>query len=134
MNLMTGLVNGLFSFKPAWNFMKGKARQMMVDRGDAIGFPWKERLEELKKHDWDAEVEAVRDPGLEYPEYYTVPFHAYDMGNLSLDAALEVELAARAVHATVFDTEVTYGSWLPDSVFLWGPSLWAQWLLAVSIA
>lgn len=106
MNLMTGLVNGLFSFKPAWNFMKGKARQMMVDRGDAIGYPWGERLRELKKHNWESEIEAVRNPELEYPDYYTVPFHAYDRGNLSLDAALEVELAARAVHATVFDTEV----------------------------
>jgi iron only hydrogenase large subunit-like protein len=39
-------------------------------------------------------------------QYYTVPFHAYDKGNLSLEAALEVELAARAVHATIFDVEV----------------------------
>jgi hypothetical protein len=68
MNLLTGVVNGLFSFKPAWNFMKGKARQMMVDRGDAIGYPWAARLEELKKYDWAAEVEAVRNKDLTYPD------------------------------------------------------------------
>jgi hypothetical protein len=32
-----------------------------------------------------------------------VSFHAYEKGNLSLDAALEVEAAAKSVHANVFD-------------------------------
>ena len=41
-----------------------------------------------------------------YVQYYLKPFHAYDNGNLSWDAALEVELAAKSVHANVFDPEV----------------------------
>jgi hypothetical protein len=40
-------------------------------------------------------------------QYYLKPFHAYDNGNLSWDAALEVELAAKSMHANVFDPEVS---------------------------
>lgn len=81
---------------------------MMVKRGDAIGYPWAPRLEELRQHDWDAELAAIEASSrvAEYPAYYLQPFHAYEAGNLSLDAALEVELAARAVHASVFDPQV----------------------------
>ncbi|CAI7782919.1 unnamed protein product [Closterium sp. NIES-53] len=114
MNLMSGAINALFGFQPFFRFAAGKAREMMVKRGDAIGFPWAPRLAELKRHDWDEELRLVaatsrvpRDASGEYvyPEYYTKPFHAYEKGNLSLDAALEVELAAKAVHAPVFDPE-----------------------------
>ncbi|CAI5500349.1 unnamed protein product, partial [Closterium sp. Naga37s-1] len=114
MNLMSGAINALFGFQPFFRFAAGKAREMMVKRGDAIGFPWAPRLAELKRHDWDEELRLVgatsrvpRDGSGEYvyPEYYTKPFHAYEKGNLSLDAALEVELAAKAVHAPVFDPE-----------------------------
>ncbi|CAI5491319.1 unnamed protein product [Closterium sp. Naga37s-1] len=114
MNLMSGAINALFGFQPFFRFAAGKAREMMVKRGDAIGFPWAPRLAELKRHDWDEELRLVaatsrvpRDASGEYvyPEYYTKPFHAYEKGNLSLYAALEVELAAKAVHAPVFDPE-----------------------------
>lgn len=47
------------------------------------------------------------DPDLCHVQYYLKPFHAYDNGNLSWDAALEVELAAKSVHANVFDPEVS---------------------------
>ncbi|CAI7801907.1 unnamed protein product [Closterium sp. NIES-54] len=118
MNLMSGAINALFGFQvdltcfveleSEKGTLTGKAREMMVKRGDAIGFPWAPRLAELKRHDWDEELRLVaatsrvpRDASGEYvyPEYYTKPFHAYEKGNLSLDAALEVELAAKAVHA-----------------------------------
>ena len=80
----------------------------MVNRGDKIGYPWAPRLAELRKHDWDAEIERVKRAEVVYPEYYLKPFHAYENGNLSLDAALEVELAARAVHAPIFDPAVSW--------------------------
>lgn len=40
-------------------------------------------------------------------QYYLKPFHAYEKGNLSWDAAWEVELAAKSFHANTFDPEVT---------------------------
>lgn len=98
-----------------FKFAASKAREMMVQRGDKIGFPWAPRLEQLRQHDWENELAAVaadsrvpRSPSgeYEYPEYYLKPFHAYENGNLSLDAALEAELAAKAVHAPIYDLEV----------------------------
>lgn len=47
-------------------------------------------------------------------QYYLKPFHAYDNGNLSWDAALEVELAAKSVHANVFDPEASESEFLND--------------------
>ncbi len=40
----------------------------------------------------------------QYPSYYLKPFHAYDEGNLSWQAAMEVESAALTVHAQIFPT------------------------------
>lgn len=39
---------------------------------------------------------------LDYPAYYCRSFHAYENGNLNWEAALEVEVAARAVHAGIW--------------------------------
>jgi len=103
MNLATGVVNSLFSFKPFFRFASATARQMIIRRGTEIGHPWDPELCKLRLHDWDSALKVVQDNDLEYPEYYLKPFHAYDNGNLSWDAALEVELAAKSVHANVFD-------------------------------
>lgn len=56
-----------------------------------------------RAHDWEAALQAVADPSVTYPEYYTQPFHAYEAGNLNWEAALELTLAAQSVHATVMD-------------------------------
>lgn len=39
---------------------------------------------------------------LDYPSYYLKPFHAYDEGNLSWQAAMEVESAALSVHCQIY--------------------------------
>lgn len=49
-----------------------------------------------------AAVEECTRDTVTIPEYYKVPFHAYEEGNLSIDAALEVTNAAKSVHATIF--------------------------------
>jgi hypothetical protein len=48
-------------------------------------------------------LEDVLDPSVQLPDYYFAPFHAYETGNMSWEAALEAELASKAVHATVMD-------------------------------
>ncbi|KAH7403942.1 hypothetical protein KP509_15G001900 [Ceratopteris richardii] len=78
---------------------------MIVKRGEEIGYPWAPELAQLQLHDWSSELEAVQNISLTYPDYYMKPFHAYEAGNLSWDAALEVELAAKSVHANIFDPE-----------------------------
>ncbi|KAJ7567472.1 hypothetical protein O6H91_02G149500 [Diphasiastrum complanatum] len=105
MDLISGALNNLFSYKPFFRFATGTARNMIVKRGTEIGYPWAPELATLRLHNWEAELHAVETKDLEYPHYYMKPFHAYEQGNLSWEAALEAELAAKAVHANVFDPE-----------------------------
>ena len=100
--LTSQIVNGLLSIKPLANLAKHQARNMMIKRAEKIGVPWRQRVEELRSYDWDSELAEVQNSQLTYPEYYLCSFHAYDKGNLSWDAALEVEVAAYAVHAGIW--------------------------------
>jgi ubiquinone/menaquinone biosynthesis C-methylase UbiE len=100
--LTSQLVNGLLSIKPLANLAKHQARNMMIKRAQKIGVPWRQRVEELRSYDWDSELAEVQNTQLTYPDYYLRSFHAYDKGNLSWDAALEVEVAAYAVHAGIW--------------------------------
>lgn len=100
-NIASGLVNGLLSIKPVANFAKHQARSMMIKRAEKIGVPWTKQVQELRQRDWESELVQVENTQLTYPEYYLCSFHAYEKGNLSWDAALEVEVAAYAVHAGI---------------------------------
>lgn len=74
---------------PMWSSLssrlKGKARSWFIDRAKQEGIDWDAmvsesvnqmtRLEELKNKSTDYTIE--------YPEYYTQPFHGYDDGNLN---------------------------------------------------
>jgi ubiquinone/menaquinone biosynthesis C-methylase UbiE len=101
-NLASSFVNGVLSIKPLANLAKHQARNMMIKRAEKIGVPWRQRVQELQQHDWDSELAKVQNPQLTYPDYYLTSFHAYEKGDLCWDAALEVEVAARAVHAGIW--------------------------------
>lgn len=98
----TRLVNTVLGIKPLANLAKHQARQMMIKRAEKIGVPWTKRVQELRSHDWESHLNQVQNPHLIYPDYYCCSFHAYEKGNLSWDAALEVEVAAYAVHARIW--------------------------------
>jgi len=100
--LASRMVNGFLAVKPLANFAKSRARKMMIDRAESIGVPWRENVRQLSLLNWDEELSAVQNPNLQYPDYYTTSFHAYDEGNLSWKAAWEVESASRAVHAQIW--------------------------------
>jgi ubiquinone/menaquinone biosynthesis C-methylase UbiE len=100
--LASRFVNGVLAIPPLANLAKHQARQMMIKRAEKIGVPWTKQVQELKKLDWDAQLAQVENIDLNYPNYYCCSFHAYEQGNLSWDAALEVEVAARAVHAGIW--------------------------------
>jgi len=99
--LASRLVNGVLAIKPIANFAKHQARQMMIKRAEKIGVPWRERVQELRSRDWLFDLAQVQNLQLVYPDYYHRAFHAYENGNLSWDAALEVEVAAHAVHSGI---------------------------------
>lgn len=105
LSLQAAAVNALFNYPPFFSFASKQARSMMVKRGDSIGVSWQARIDSLASHDWQSELAAIRDGELQLPEYYQVPFHAYKDGNLSWQAAWEVDSAAQTVHSPIFDAE-----------------------------
>jgi ubiquinone/menaquinone biosynthesis C-methylase UbiE len=103
--LTSRLVNGVLSIKPLADFAKQKARNMMINRAESIGVPWRAQANLLRSRGdavWEQERQALEDPELQYPCYYLTSFHAYETGNMSWEAATEVEVAAYAVHAQIW--------------------------------
>ncbi len=96
------IVNGVLAIKPLADFAKSKARNMMIERAEAMGVPWRENVKNFQTYNWDKELAKVKNPNLNYPDYYVTSFHAYEKGNLSWTAAWEVESAAYAVHAKIW--------------------------------
>jgi ubiquinone/menaquinone biosynthesis C-methylase UbiE len=101
-DIASRLVNGVLAIKPLANFAKHQARQMMIKRAHELGVPWKNKVDTLKARDWQSDLAQVKNPDLSYPEYYLTSFHAYESGNMSWLAAFEVESAAYAVHAKIW--------------------------------
>ncbi|MDJ0619024.1 MAG: class I SAM-dependent methyltransferase [Calothrix sp. MO_192.B10] len=101
-SLASRLINGILAIKPLANFAKHQARQMIIKRAEKIGVPWTQEVEKLKARDWESDFAQVQNPQISYPEYYLKPFHAYEKSNLCWEAALEVEVAAKAVHARIW--------------------------------
>jgi ubiquinone/menaquinone biosynthesis C-methylase UbiE len=102
LGLASRLVNGILAIQPLANLAKHQARQMMIKRAERIGVPWTQEVETLQARDWKADLAQVENPQLSYPEYYLRPFHAYEGGDLSWKAAWELEVAARTVHAGIW--------------------------------
>ncbi|MBF2064464.1 MAG: class I SAM-dependent methyltransferase [Calothrix sp. C42_A2020_038] len=101
-DMASSLVNGILAIKPLASLAKHQARQMMIKRAHQLGIPWKAEVETLKARDWQYDVNQVKNADLSYPEYYLTSFHAYESGNMSWLAAFEVEPAAYAVHAKIW--------------------------------
>ncbi len=100
--LASRLVNGLLSIKPLANLARHQARTMMIKRAEKIGVYWHDEVKKLRSQDLEAELKAIQNPHLTYPDYYLRSFHAYDDGNLGWEPATEVEVAAYAVHAGIW--------------------------------
>jgi len=69
------LANGILSIKPIYNLAKSRARKMMIQRAEAIGVLWRDRVAQLKDHDWESELATVENRNLQYPDYYVRSFH-----------------------------------------------------------
>ena len=109
-SLTSRVVNQVLAIQPLWNWARGQARTMMIKRAEGIGVSWLDRVQVLRSRHteddfsplWQTDLEAVQNPHLTYPTYYTTSFHAYDEGNLGWQPAMEVEVAALAVHAKLW--------------------------------
>jgi ubiquinone/menaquinone biosynthesis C-methylase UbiE len=109
--LASRLINGILAIKPLANLAKHQARTLMINRAESIGVSWRQDVKTLRSRGtaaefapaWETELAQVTNPNLQYPDYYLRPFHAYEQGNMSWDAAMEVEVAAHAVHAKIWE-------------------------------
>ncbi|MGQ9866743.1 MAG: class I SAM-dependent methyltransferase [Pseudanabaenaceae cyanobacterium] len=100
--LTSRLVTAILGMPPLFAWAKRQARQMMIDRAEGMGVPWRQIVAEWRSQDLTADLAAVENPAVVYPDYYTTSFHAYDEGNLGWEPATEVEVAALAVHSRIF--------------------------------
>ena len=90
--------------------MKGMARKWFIRRAERKGIPWtissnSYRARSDKLQDF---YDQVRDPTLEYPSYYKMPFHGYGKGNLNWKAAYEMEASAYSMSSGYWK-ELEYG-------------------------
>uniref|UniRef100_A0A7S4MB71 Methyltransferase type 11 domain-containing protein n=1 Tax=Odontella aurita TaxID=265563 RepID=A0A7S4MB71_9STRA len=98
------LLNAALS-SPLWKYLLvPQARANIVKTAEANGIQWNRALAWIREQDGPWKEGGGVPEGLKesYPSYYTKPFHAYEEGNLSWDAAFEQELAGRAVGARNF--------------------------------
>jgi ubiquinone/menaquinone biosynthesis C-methylase UbiE len=115
--LATQLVNGLLKVKPLARFAKHQARELIIKRAESIGVAWRDDVKFLRSRggsvalstEWEQDLAQIANPNLQYPDYYLTSFHAYEAGNMSWDAAMEVEVAAYSVHAKIFAETGTTG-------------------------
>jgi hypothetical protein len=99
-----GVIGSLFKFRPLFKIASKNARNMMVNRGKEIDVDWEQNFNNLNNNIVDLTniMDNLKVRSLQYPQYYLKPFHAYDEGNLSWQAAMEVDSAALTVHAHIY--------------------------------
>lgn len=98
-------VNLLIQTKPIYALMKQQARQVLIKTAEKKGVPWREQAEALARSGVSDRLETLTNPSVTYPDYYQVPFHAYDEGNLCWQAAFEAEPATYAMGLRVWPKE-----------------------------
>ena len=97
-----------------------QARQKIADRGPSIGVDQASEVAKLKAAvpDWEQILCDTQDSSVGYPEYYTKPFHAYDDGNLSWEAAFQVGTNLSISSTCSFPWDLMIYSSLSSALFL----------------
>ncbi|MDY6938280.1 MAG: class I SAM-dependent methyltransferase [Cyanobacteriota bacterium] len=104
-DLLSRCINLLIGTKPIYRVMKHQARQVLIKTAEKKGIPWRKTCRELEASGVQQTYEAIANPEITYPDYYRVPFHAYDEGNLCWKAAFEAESATQSMALRVWPQE-----------------------------
>lgn len=104
-DFLSQCVNLLIHTKPVYAVMKQQARQVLIKTAEKNGVPWRKRVEELAASGLQQRAGELTNETVRYPDYYQVPFHAYDQGNLCWEAAFEAESATYAMALRVWKNE-----------------------------
>jgi len=104
-DFLSRCVNLLIHTPPIYAAMKQQARQVLIKTAEQNGIPWRKRVEELAASGIQQGASDVTNKTVDYPDYYQVPFHAYDRGNLCWEATFEAEPATHAMALRVWKDE-----------------------------
>lgn len=99
------LVNRLIAIGPLFRLMQHQARKVIIRTAEKNGIPWRQEVARLAAEIAPDALDRLTNPALVYPAYYTVPFHAYDRGNLCWLAAYEAPSATYAMALRVWKNE-----------------------------
>lgn len=102
---LSRLVNGLIQTRPLYALMKQQARKVLIKTAEKNGVAWRQLAQELDTPEIKALADALTNPDVTYPDYYRVPFHAYDEGNLCWQAAFEAAPATYSMALRVWPKE-----------------------------
>ena len=104
-DILSRFVNLLIKTPPIYRLMKQQARRVLIKTAEKNGIPWRKKYQELEKSNIKTLLPSITNPELVYPDYYRVPFHAYDRGNLCWQAAFEAESATYSMGSRVWKQE-----------------------------
>jgi len=104
-DLLSRLVNVLIQTEPLYKIMKYQARQVVIKTAEKKGIPWRQNARELERSGTKELLQEMTNENIVYPEYYQVPFHAYEQGNLCWQAAFEAASATQAMALRVWPQE-----------------------------
>lgn len=108
-DLLSRLVNLLIKTKPIYGVMQRQARQVLIKTAEKNGIPWRDNYQKLERSSAKDWLAVLTNQEIVYPDYYQVPFHAYDKGNLCWQAAFEAASATYSMALRVWkDEEITW--------------------------
>ncbi len=108
-DLLSRFVNLLIKTKPIYSIMQRQARRVLIQTAEKNGIPWRNNYRELEQSDAKNLLDSITNNDLVYPDYYQVPFHAYDEGNLCWQAAYEAGSATYSMALRVWkDEDITW--------------------------
>ena len=104
-DLLSRVVNLLINTKPIYGLMKQQARRVLISTAEKNGIPWRQTCQEFENSTVKALLPDITNEQVVYPDYYTVPFHAYPEGNLCWQAAFEAASATYSMALRVWPQE-----------------------------
>ncbi len=104
-DLLSKFVNLLIQTKPLYGLMKAQARRVLIKTAEKNGIAWRKNVRELTSSPAKDFLVEITDKNITYPDYYQVPFHAYDRGNLCWEAAFEATSATHAMALRIWKNE-----------------------------
>ncbi|MDJ0846300.1 class I SAM-dependent methyltransferase [Crocosphaera sp.] len=104
-DLLSRFVNLMIQTKPIYRLMTHQARQVIINTAERNGISWQGNCQILEKSPAKSLLAQMTNPDVLYPDYYLVPFHAYDEGNLCWKAAFEAVPATQSLGLRVWKNE-----------------------------